>query len=342
VAVARKGEMDVRFTGLGTVTTLDTVTVRSRVDGQLMKLGFREGQMVHKGDLLVELDARPFQVQLMQAEGQMAKDQAALKNARADLARFSSLVAQGIVSRQVVDTQTAAVDQFEAATKVDQAAIESAKLNLSYCHITAPVSGKVGMRGVDLGNMVRASDATGIVVINPVQPINVLFTLPADQIQPVVEAVRKGASLEAVAFDRDLSDKLAVGTLESMDNQIDPATGTVRLKALFKNDDQALFPNQFVNIRLKVSTLKDAVIIPTAALQRSPQAIFLYVVKADSSVDMRTVEIQYTDGDLCAVKGGLSAGETVVTDGMEKLRPGAKVTLPGAGGGDGKPKGKGK
>ena len=330
VALAKKGDMDVNFTGLGTVTTLNTVTVRSRVDGQLMRLGFQEGKMVRQGDLIAEIDPRPFQVQLMQAEGQMAKDQAALKNARNDLHRFTVLVGQGIISTQQVDAQTAVVDQFDAATKVDRAQIESARLNLTYCRITAPVAGKVGLRGVDPGNLVRAADATGIVVITPVQPINVLFSLPADQIQPLLEAVAKGALLTAEAYDRDLTDKLAVGTLQAMDNQIDSATGTVKLKALFKNENLALFPNQFVNIRLKVNTLKGVVILPTVALQRSPQATFVYTVKPDGTADMRTVEVQYTDGDLTVVKSGVAAGETVVTDGMEKLRPGTKVTLPGA------------
>jgi multidrug efflux system membrane fusion protein len=338
VAVAKKAEMDVNYTGLGTVVTLDTVLVRTRVDGQVMKLGFREGQMVHQGDLLAEIDPRPFNVVLMQTEGQLAKDMAALKNATKDLQRFQTLAGQGILSRQQADAQVSLVDQYAAAVKVDEAQVAGAKLNLTYSHITSPISGKAGLRAVDAGNLVRATDATGIVTITPVQPINVMFTLPADQLQAVMAAVRSGRTLAAEAWDRDLSDKLATGTLQAMDNQIDPATGTIKLKALFKNEDLALFPNQFVNIRLKVDTLHDAVVIPSASLQRSPQGPYLYAVKADGTVDMRPVVVQFTDGDATAIRSGVAAGETVVTDGMEKLRPGAKVaTAPADGKGPKKP-----
>ena len=327
VAVAKKAEMDVNYTGLGTVVTLDTVLVRTRVDGQVMKLGFREGQMVHQGDLLAEIDPRPFNVVLMQTEGQLAKDMAALKNATKDLQRFQTLAGQGILSRQQADAQVALVDQYAAAVKVDEAQVAGAKLNLTYSHITSPITGKAGLRGVDAGNLVRAADATGIVTITPVQPINVMFTLPADQLQAVMAAVRSGRTLAAEAWDRDLSDKLATGTLQAMDNQIDPATGTIKLKALFKNEDLALFPNQFVNIRLKVDTLHDAVVIPSASLQRSPQGPYLYAVKPDGTADMSPVVVQFTDGDATAIRSGVLAGETVVTDGMEKLRPGAKVAM---------------
>ena len=326
VTPVKQGAMDVNFTGLGTVVTLNTVTVKSRVDGQLMRLGFREGQMVREGELLAEIDPRPFQVQLLTAEGQMAKDAAALKNARHDLERFTTLANQGILSKQAAEAQGSSVDQFEAAVKMDRAQVESAKLNLVYSRITAPVAGRVGLRTVDPGNMVHATDATGLAVITPVQPINVVFTIPADQLQKVLAAVKAGRVLTAEAYDRDLSQKLATGTFQAMDNQIDPATGTVKLKALFKNEDLKLFPNQFVNIRMKVDTLKDAVMVPTGSLQRSPNATYLYVVKADGTADMRTVDIEYTDGEVTAVRSGVKAGETVVTEGMEKLRPGAKVT----------------
>ena len=328
VAQARKGDMAVHLTGLGTVTALNSVTVKSRVDGQLVRIAFTEGQMVREGDLLAEIDPRPFKVQLMQAEGQFAKDQAASLNAMADLKRLQGLVQQGIISRQQLDTQTSAVAQFDAALKSDQAQIESAKLNLVYSRITAPISGRVGLRLVDAGNMVRATDVNGLATIAPIQPINVVFAVPADNIQQVLSRTAKGGKLPVEAWDRDLKTRLATGALAAIDNQVDTATGTVRLKALFSNADHALFPNQFVNAQLLVDTLRGLVILPTAAIQRGPQGAFVYVVKADSTVDLRIIEPQATDGDDTAVSKGLSGGEIVVTDGLEKLRPGSKVALP--------------
>ena len=330
VAQARKGDMAVHLTGLGTVTALNSVTVKSRVDGQLLRVAFTEGQMVREGDLLAEIDPRPFQVQLMQAEGQLAKDRAASQNAKADLKRLESLVQQGIISRQQLDTQVSSVTQYEAALQSDQAQVESAKLNLVYSRITAPIAGRVGLRMVDAGNMVRATDAGGLATIAPIQPINVVFAVPSDTIQKVMSQSAKGGKLPVEAWDRDLRTRLASGTLAAIDNQVDPTTGTVRLKALFANEDRALFPNQFVNAQLLVDTLRDVVIIPTAAIQRSPQGAYVYLVKADSTVELRIVEIQGTDGDATAVSKGLAGGETVVTDGLEKLRPGSKVALPKA------------
>jgi multidrug efflux system membrane fusion protein len=324
-AVVRVGDIDIHYTGLGTVVTLDTITLKSRVDGAITRINFTEGQMVKAGAELVEIDPRPYQVALMQAEGQLAKDEAALKNAQKDLVRYNRLVAQGIISTQQADTQVSLVDQDAAAVKVDQAAMASAKLNLVYCHITTPIAGRVGLRTVDAGNLVHASDTTGLVVVTPVQPINVMFTLSADQLPAVMAANHGGKALVVEAYDRDDVKRLAVGTLQSVDNQIDTTTGTIKLKGLFRNEDLTLFPNQFVNIHLKVTTLHDALIVPSACLQRSPDGIYLYAVKPDSTVELRTVDVQYTEGDSTVVRSGVKAGDIVVTDGIEKLKPGARV-----------------
>jgi multidrug efflux system membrane fusion protein len=324
-AGVRVGDMPVNLSGLGTVVPTEAVTVRTRVDGQLMSVNFREGQMVRKGDLLMQVDPRPYQVQLLQAEGQLAKDQAALRNAQRDLERFRTLVQQGILPQQQLDTQVSTVDQGEAAIKTDQAAVESAKLNLTYSRITAPLAGKTGLRLVDPGNMVKASDANGLVVITPVAPINVLFTIPADHVQHVLANSQGGKPLAVEAWDRDFTRRLAVGTLLAVDNQVDTATGTVRLKAQFPNQDGALFPNQFVNAKLRTDVLHGALVAPAAAVQRSPRGNFVYVVKADQTVDLRPVELQLTEGDSVVLKGGVQSGEQVVVDGLDKLSPGMKV-----------------
>jgi multidrug efflux system membrane fusion protein len=317
--------MPVNISGLGTVVPTDAVTVRTRVDGQLMTVNFKEGQVVKQGDLLMQVDPRPYEVQLHQAEGQLAKDQAALKDARLDLERYKNLVKQGILPQQQLDTQVATVDQDEAAIKGDQAGVESARLNLTYSRITAPLSGTVGLRLVDAGNMVHATDTTGLVVITPLSPINVMFTIPADNIQHVLANSRVGKPLAVDAFDRDNSRKLASGALLAVDNQVDPTTGTVRLKAQFPNKDGILFPNQFVNARLQTDTLHDVLIVPAAAVQRSPRGNFVYVVKPDSTVDLRTVEIELTEADTIALKSGVQESEQVVIDGLDKLSPGTKV-----------------
>jgi multidrug efflux system membrane fusion protein len=329
-AAAQTKDVGVYLTGLGTVASLNTVTVRSRVDGQLLRIVFQEGQSVRAGQLLAELDPRPFQVQLMQAEGQRAKDEAVLQNARVDLARYRALLAEDSIARQQVDTQAAAVAQAQASLKSDQAQIESAKLNLSYSRITAPTAGRVGLRQVDVGNIVHAGDTNGIVVITQLQPINVMFTIPADHISQVVPQVHAGQSLTVEAYDRDLRTRLATGKLLAVDNQIDPTTGTVRLKALFPNVDEALFPNQFVNARLLVQTLRGAVTVPTAAIQRSPQSTFVYRIKPDQTVESRNVTVQLSEGDDTVIGSGLAAGDRVVIDGVDKLRPGMKVDTGGS------------
>jgi len=334
VATAAAKDVGVYLTGLGNVAPLNTVTVRSRVDGQLLRIAFQEGQMVRGGQLLAELDPRPFQVQLLQAQGQRAKDEAALHNAEVDLQRYQILYAQDSIAKQQLDTQAATVAQVRATIQSDQAAIESAKLNLTYSRITAPTGGRVGLRQVDVGNIVHASDQNGIVVITQLQPINVLFTIPADHLPQVLPQVRSGKSLTVEAWDRELKHKLATGRLLAVDNQIDPATGTVRLKALFDNGDEALFPDQFVNARLLVQTLQKAVTVPPATIQRSPQATYVYFVKPDHTVENRNVVVQLTEGDDVVIQSGLAAGDTVVVDGVDKLRPGMKVEVakPGSGG----------
>ena len=327
-ARAKKGDLPIHIDGLGTVTPFQTVTVRSRVDGQLMKLGYEEGQDVKVNDLLVEIDPRPFDAALTQAQANKAKDEAQLSNAITDLKRYQE--AGSLVPEQQRVTQAALVKQFEAQIKTDDSQIETAKLNLVYCEIRAPISGRVGLRPVDLGNMVHAADPNGLCVITELHPIAVVFSIPQDSISIVMQKM-KGGSLPVEAWDKELKNKIADGSLLAIDNEVDVGTGTVKLKGKFANDDNALFPNQFVNARLLVDTLRNTVIIPAAGVQRGPDFAFAYVVKADNTVEMRTIKPGPTEGDLIAISDGLQPGEVVVTDGADKLIAGSKVAAKVAG-----------
>jgi membrane fusion protein, multidrug efflux system len=326
VATVSRADVPIRLSALGSVTAFNTVTVRPRVDGQLVEVSFREGQFVKQGDRLAQIDPRPFQVQLEQAEGQLARDQAQLANARVDLTRYQTLWSEDSIAQQNVTAQESAVKQLEAAIKVDQSAIDNARLNLTYSRITAPISGRVGLRLVDVGNVVTAANTAGLVVITEVDPIAVVFTLPEDALRTVLPRIRAGVKLPVDAFDRAGATRLASGTVLTVDNEIDQSTGTVRLKAVFDNHDQSLFPSQFVNVRLLADTERAQLVVPTSAVQQGPQGPFVYVVR-DGKALVQAVKVGITDGDRASILDGVHAADVVVTDGVDRLRDGAAVDV---------------
>lgn len=326
-AKAFKGNIGVYVTGLGAVTPIYTVTIKTQVNGQLMNIYYKEGDMVRKGDTLAEIDPRPYQAQLTQYEGQLIRDQATLDNARIDQARYETLIKQNAIPEQQLATQIATVKSDEGIVKNDQGLIDAVKVNLIYCHITAPITGRIGLRLVDPGNIVQTSDTTGLLVITQLQPISVIFTIAEDQLPAIYKKMNAGQKLPVDAFDRDMKKKLASGTLTTIDNEIDQTTGTVKLRATFDNSQNELFPNQFVNARLLQEEKRNVVLVPSAAVQRNSQNTYLYVVNADSSVSVRQVTVSTSDDNNTEITSGVNAGDVVVLTGVDKLQEGSMVIV---------------
>ncbi len=324
VAPVMKQDVPVYLSGLGTVTAFNTANIKSRVDGQIMKVNFREGQEVREGDLLIEIDSRPYEVQVEQLQAALFRDQAQLRDARLNLERYTALIPSGSIAQQQVDTQKALVDQLDGTVRNDQAQIDAAKLNIVYCHITAPFNGRVGLRQVDPGNIVHAADTNPMLILTQLQPIAVIFTLPEDVLPRVAQQMTHG-TLEVDALSRDDQTKLGTGKLLTIDNQIDPTTGTAKLKAVFDNRDNKLWPNQFVNANLLLETRKNSTVLPTAAILRGPQGTFVYTVNADKTVQDKPVTVALTQGDSTVVTEGVNPGDTVVTDGQDKLQRGSHI-----------------
>ena len=327
VSEVTRGDFAVYFKALGTVTALNTINVRSRVGGELVKVYFKEGQMVKAGELLAEIDPRSYQNALLQAEGTLMQNQAQLKNAQVDVQRYRGLYAEDSIAKQTLDTAEALVSQYQGTVKTNQAAVNDAKLNLEFTKIRAPISGRVGLRQLDVGNLVAANDTTALVVITQTEPIVVSFTLPENNLALVLERYRSGAKLPVQAWNRGDTKELAVGVLSSIDNQIDITTGTLKFKALFENRDQALFPNQFVNVHMLADTLKDVVLAPTAAIQYGTNGSFVYALDGDKKVKIRSVKVGATDGDITVIEDGLAPGDRVVLEGTDRLRDGGAVEV---------------
>jgi len=334
VASAAKGEIPESIPALGTVTPLATVTVKTQISGQLVQVAFKEGQMVQEGDFLAQIDPRPYQAALDQAQGNLRRDRALLANAKLDLTRYEGLVAEDSIAKQQLDTQASLVEQYEGTVVGDEAQVATAKINLQYTHIVSPVSGRVGLRQVDAGNYVTPADTNGLVVVTQLQPITVIFPVPEDNVRTISRRLREGTSLAVTAYDRTNTVKLADGKLLTVDNQIDPTTGTIKLRAEFDNKDGSLFANQFVNVRLLVDVLHDQIVIPSAAVRRgAPNGVattFVYRLKGRDKVAVEPVTLGQSDGDRVAVLAGLAIGDVVVTEGADRLREGAAVVLPGA------------